>query len=532
MKKISYILLAAGIVTVSCSKENDVTSPINNNEEQKIICIIDDDALYNPNEVKTTYDGSGNFSWAAGNKITVQLVGTPGSANEGKYDRYTYTADGSAAETTFTASGTHTNWDLGDYAFYPKELGTEAPFTLVYNNDNPITVTLPAETSDYQINSNPMSMIPLIGRKTGANTFNFSTATGVLKLNFEGVPSVGGLRVRMTHPSYPLCGTFTVSEQNTILASNYVSGSATRELRPSGGFSTVYVALPIGTITPGLDIQVVKTTGEVYAHIKTSTNIPIQRNTLIELTEPIKAVTSSVSSVSGSSESPMITVSVSSGESIAFAGGLTKDDALTNLSGKTWYAESGTYEIAGGATGLNYIAYKVKKDGHVYLKHATEMSFYYITSTDKDYICGTYGTNPSITIDTSGDCTQGNLVITNISNSTSYDATYDVFGNTYYNSSNSKWELRFNSGQLFADYDTGLNHASYGAMDKLSFQGLSSNWVAVTDGNIPVSSHQLYFNPYIVLRPTNDAARTGGGVYEGYAPYNDYTFDLYGLAKQ
>ena len=384
--------MAAGLLAVACAKENNINTDNESIDNPKIIGIIDDEVLVDPNAVKTTYDGSGNFSWVKDNCITVQLIGKDGTDKAGKHDKWTFKADNTASETTFTADGSSYTgkWDIGDYAFYPKNLATdEKPFDLVYNNDNPITVTLPAETGDYLVSSNYMSMIPLIGTKTGENTFNFSTATGILKLNFSGVPNVGGLRLELSHPSYPLCGKFSVSEQNTILASNYVSGAATRQLRPAGGFSTVYVALPIGTISAGLDIKLYKTSGEVYTHIVTSTPIEIKRNTLTELTTAIGAVTSAIN-ISGTADAPQVTLSVGEGEAIAFAVGSTEDAALSNLSGTTWLTTAGTYDIT-GPTGKNYIAYKVKKNNHVYVKHA--QVFYFITAVDAAAIAGEFNFN-------------------------------------------------------------------------------------------------------------------------------------------
>jgi len=454
MKKISYILFVAGIVAVSCAKESNNTYTAENN---KIIAIIKDKALDDSDVVKTTYDEYGNFSWEAGNSITVQLFGKEGTVNEGKYDKFTFTADGTGAETTFSTASAYTNWVIGDYAFYPKNLASsEKPFDLVYNNDNPITVSLPAETGDYLVKSNYMSIIPLIGTRTGENTFNFSTATGVLKLNFSDVPNIGGLRLELSHPTYPLCGTFSVSEQNTILASNYISGSATRQLRPEGGFSTVYVALPIGVISAGLDIKLYK--GEtIYFHIATSTDIEIKRNTLTELTVPIVAVSSSVA-VSGTAAEPQLTLSVTSGEEIAYAVAATKDDAINSLNGATWYSTSYSYNIS-LSEGVNFIAYKVKKGGHVYLKHAIE--FYHIP-TGNTTILGTYNIsgNPAhaLTFAGSDDLSKGNIMVTNNNTWSLEGKIYGKFTNT---------QLSIDDRQVFNQHSNtnyyGLHNGSNGA---------------------------------------------------------------------
>ncbi len=386
MNKFYYILLVTNLVVFSCAKENN-NPQIPETRDNKIIAVIKDKALDDSNSVKTSYDGSGSFTWNSGDKITVQLVGT--GTNSGKYDKWTYTADGTAAETTFSADGSYTNYELGDYAFYPKHLCSEAPFDLTYNNDNPISVTLPATTSDYELGSSFLKMIPLIGTKTGANSFDFSTATGVLKLNFSDVPNVGGLRLELTHPTYPLCGTFSVSAQNTILASNYISGNSTRQLRPSGAFTTVYIALPIGTIPAGLNIVLKKTSGEVYANITTKATIEVKRNTIIDLTQPIKAVMSSVS-ISGTSAAPVANITVNSGEGVAFAVGASEDAALSSLGSATWYNSTQSVSLQESSepsgSGKLYLAYKVKaSDGHVYLR--SSIPFYFLSAADALHFC-------------------------------------------------------------------------------------------------------------------------------------------------
>lgn len=188
-----------------------------------------------------------------------------------------------------------------------------------------------------------------------------------------------------------------------------------------------------------------------------------------------------------------------------------------------------SHSISSGAIYLTWFTVDANNPSYVY--DQGRLKVYYLND---EAPIGTYSNGTlSVTFDVSPNSSLGNIVLSSITNGeTTYDATYNVFGTMSYSSS--QWNLSVGSGQLYADYDTGLNHSTYGAMNKLSFQGLiSSGWVDPCTAYIKDSDNKLYAYPYFVLRPTNDTAREAGGKFEGYAPYVDYTFDLYdGLDKQ
>lgn len=247
-----------------------------------------------------------------------------------------------------------------------------------------------------------------------------------------------GLRLYLSHPTYPLCGTFSLSEDNTILAENYISGKTTRQINPKFGMTTVYVALPIGTIPAGLQIKFCKSDGTQYSLITTSQSINIERNTVTELTQQIKCVKSKVVLCSDSkSDNPMATVTVASGEAVALMTNPNVKTAINDLRNENsanwkggtggWITKSGNYPIASTYSNLNYLVWKIKAaDGHIYYKSTedTALKYYEINAGMRDtYIKGTFTvTSPYVmsgsiasttfTLDMSDDITKGNLLLT------------------------------------------------------------------------------------------------------------------------
>ena len=428
---------------LSCEKELS----IHNNDAQQvlnypqIIGIIDNDAT------KTTYDSEGKFSWLTNDKIAVQI------RNGETYSSHLFKAASSAAETTFSVNSEAIpdGYSLSDYAFYPADLKYSDDYKtfldLTYNNDNPVTVTLPAVSEDYIINylSNKslLQMVPLVGKIQseidGVVIYKFVSATGLLKLNFSGVPFVGGIRLYLSHPSYPLCGTFSLTEEGTIIQENYISGAATREIRPYNDFSTTYVALPIGTIPAGLKIKVCNTNGDVYSQITTTQDIVIERNTITDLSMPIKRIASTVTlSSSSTSDNPKATVTVADGEAIALCTDPDVNTAISYLKDSQkarwkggveggWITESGDYPIANTNSKMSYLVWKIKaSDGHIYYKSTADdaIPYYEINTGMRDtWINGEYKVkNPSVysgdftsssfTLGMSDDITKGNLMMT------------------------------------------------------------------------------------------------------------------------
>lgn len=507
MKAINYILISLSVLMISCAKE--VKTPNSPHElAPSIIGVLDDHALISQGTVKTSYDSEGSFSWVTGDKIAVQLIG---KTDTEKRDKWVFSANGTATTTTFSTTNTaySSDWEIGEYAFYPKQLAAEeSPFNLDYNNDSPETVSLPAETGDYLLYGDLLKMVPLIGKKTavdGSNyTFNFCTATGVLKLNFEDVPNVGNLRVDLISP-YPLCGTFTISEDNTILSSNYVSGNTTRTLKPSPEFSSVYIALPISDdtystgIPAGMEIILRReNTGQVYSHITTSTPILIERNTITELTVPIKAMGSTVD-VTGQATAPHASITISGEEEVAFAISTTKNAAISALNGATWYSANADIDISSlcnpfGSRNL-YLAYKVKSGGHVYLKDA--IKFYYMSSGMATWIYGSYTvsspnrydnttTDSSFRFEASDNPKKGNVTLTEYDGTVATNKVYGYYDSTIHNNkitfpSSNLWAAKFDGTSYLSNGSTSYDIVFYTPCSGTAY--LLSKWMGFKNGS-------------------------------------------------
>lgn len=189
-----YIILAIAIcsfLAFSCEKESSIYNDTIPPQETiavnspLIVGIIDNE------DTKTTYDVDGKFSWVANDKIAVQIV------NGDNYSSHLFKSASSAAETTFSVNSEAIpdGYSIGEYAFYPADLkytdSYKTLYDLTYNNDNPVTVTLPALTNDYIIsalsNKDPMQMVPLVGKKQseseGVVTYKFVSATGFIAVH-------------------------------------------------------------------------------------------------------------------------------------------------------------------------------------------------------------------------------------------------------------------------------------------------------------------------------------------------------------
>ena len=439
MRKIHYLYIAFVVMALaSCNKEEGNGASEINETPITIVGVISND------DTKTSYDGEGKFSWVSGDKITVQLVNSSST-----YDKWTFTANASTRESTFSTSNTgyiSSGWSLAKYAVYPKDLSS---FDLDMSNAEEPTFTLRNHTYDYQIAGNPMQMVPLIGEKVsmvdGVATYDFNTACGILKLNFEDTPAVNALRLILHHDDYPLCGTFTLSPENTLLESNVTtSRNTTKTLEPTeDGFTTAYVALPIGTIPAGLSIKLMReSTGIVYTEVVTNTAIEIKKNTITELSVPLKAVYSSCT-VSGAANAPKATFTVSTGESIMYGYATTEDGAKAAMTNEqTSSGDVNLYTGSSTSTGY-YLAYRVKAaDGHYYTPTRV-VKYYYLTSGMVSYIVGDYSvsslsikettidpqpTSSSFTFALSDDTTKGNVRLTSFHGiSANYNTIYGIY---------------------------------------------------------------------------------------------------------
>ena len=185
MKK-TFVLFAAFVacITLSCNKINEeVVDPETGMKTVTITATIDEP------ETRTSYaDGTGAFSWTAGDEISVLCDDN---------NVYTFTANSTAATSTFTGN-IPSGVGLGARAFFPADAAHDV---LGYSYHIP-------ESKD--ISGHPSADIPMVGTKSG-NAYLFSHCCGATKLTIDNIPStITKVLITVSHPSLKLSGSFSV----------------------------------------------------------------------------------------------------------------------------------------------------------------------------------------------------------------------------------------------------------------------------------------------------------------------------------
>lgn len=189
MKK-TFVLFAAFVacIALSCSKigepaKEEVIDPVTGMKTVTITATIDEP------ETRTSYaDVSGDFSWTAGDEISVLC--TDGNV-------YTFTATSTAATSTFTGSLPE-GVGLGNRAFFPADAGHDVDGYLYH---------IP-ESKD--ISGHTSADIPMVGTLSG-KVYSFSHCCGATKLTISNIPStITKVLITVSHPSLKLSGSFSI----------------------------------------------------------------------------------------------------------------------------------------------------------------------------------------------------------------------------------------------------------------------------------------------------------------------------------
>lgn len=273
--KMQYILPIALMAALfaGCNKA-EVEIPGNNNEglaEIKAQIV----------NTKTTYDDTGKFSWVANDRITVVVYndGTTDASKLNVFDHYTYTNSTGAGETaTFTGSTVNAPWHEYGVALYPnKNASTYNCLQEAGAYDTGFRVVVNQEI--HPDLSNPLDVVPLIGRKNSNDVYQFKTAMGVLQVTVSNIPA-DAYYLYLQDPSgtFAFSGTFEVGSQDVINASDAVSPSGnafkkTIAFTPAsaGETRTFYFPVPVGTIPAGTMLKMDKGYAGGYANIMTKT---------------------------------------------------------------------------------------------------------------------------------------------------------------------------------------------------------------------------------------------------------------------
>lgn len=260
---------------------------------QTIIAYIADDE----ESSKTAYDSDGKFSWNK-DRITVVVYndGTVNSSAKGTINRYTYSTSSTGKTASFTGSNISSPWVETGVALYPNYNSssynclTEGGSYDVDNGIESLQVTLNQEIRPNL--STPLDLVPLIGRKDGEGNYRFKTATGILKITIENIPSAARYVVLQSNDDYAMSGTFNLDEGDTeIKESNFVSGyykkSIYFEPESDGETRSFFFPLPTGTIPAGMTLSMDTASSERILTKTTRSSITITANHIT----PIKAVT-------------------------------------------------------------------------------------------------------------------------------------------------------------------------------------------------------------------------------------------------
>ena len=185
MKKYALILSAiCACLIVSCNKEPQAPKDETINPAMQTVTIS---ANICDNLTKTSYANGTTFSWTAGDQISVLC-------SDGNF--YTFTADETAAESTFTGS-IPAGESLGNYAFFPADEGH------LYSG---LKFCIP-EYKD--LTSHPSADMPMVGDKGEGDAYSFMHCSGASLFTLDNIPSkIKSVKVSFVSASLKLSGLF------------------------------------------------------------------------------------------------------------------------------------------------------------------------------------------------------------------------------------------------------------------------------------------------------------------------------------
>ena len=297
MKKTILLLSAiSSLFLLSCSKEAKDVQTEQATKSFTITAAIDE-------QTKTAYEDERVFSWTSADCLTLVV-------ENGTWNNYTLHSTGEGTVTDFSTQTLGAGYNESGYALYPAFYTWNGEATQTLSNGTYLNYNKGASTSGgliltlnsviSQDSSNPLSMIPLIGKKTGTpavsdetsdvnSTYVFGTAVGILKFTIDAIPQ-GADKIVLQSTTYPLSGSFSLAEEDGhpyLAAANRTSENAADLTKAvtftwAAGPQDFYFPLPVGTI-PVNDLTVKIYKAEellISAPIKTS--LEIQRNHIVK----------------------------------------------------------------------------------------------------------------------------------------------------------------------------------------------------------------------------------------------------------
>jgi len=271
------MMAIAILVLSSCAKRESDTIEMPSQKE----CIIH--AVINEADVKTSYEENGSvasFSWVSGDVMKLIVY----SAEDGSANQNSFWAQASGPKVDFSGSLSD-GYPTSGFAVYPSSIATGGV-------KDAYTITLPAE---YTVSGNDFSAVkvPLIGTvdPTEELTYHFKTAVGVLKINLSNVP-VAARKLVLTSSADNLSGVFDLdatAAANGLLMSA-CTGSEGHSItvnfpqQTAGSTISVYLPVPVGTISAGATLEVQQSDGTpIKTTAATTQPITVGRGQLIPI---------------------------------------------------------------------------------------------------------------------------------------------------------------------------------------------------------------------------------------------------------
>ncbi len=255
MKKALYFSMAVAVVALaSCAKQETEILQQNQGKSHVIHAVIDDQDPVS----KTTYTDAGVFSWVKDDELKLIVYSASDGTKAANF--YRYRAQSTAAHVDFACTGTpdFVKYPRAGVAVYPSDLTIGGKY-------GAYSVTLPAS---YSVSGTDFSAVkvPLIGTTTpdDGEDYTFRTAVGVLKVTLSNVP-VAARKLVLTSALDNLSGVFSLDAENGLLMSSASDAGHSITVnfpqQTAGSTISVYIPVPVGTISAGATLEVQQSDG-------------------------------------------------------------------------------------------------------------------------------------------------------------------------------------------------------------------------------------------------------------------------------
>lgn len=206
MKKLIFFIPALILFAVSCEKEENSPSQIENEPVSEVKMITEVVSGGRGESTKATIsDSDASFAWTAGDNVAVHV-------SNGKY---VYTSDDGASGATPKASPDKASFTVVYPDGYSRDAFALYPSTIVAKDatnygqsEQPLAVTLPSSYTLAQV-QDEVSPCPMISANTAGNGWNFFQLCGLLRLTVNNIPDAAK-RLEIDFNGMQVCGDFSI----------------------------------------------------------------------------------------------------------------------------------------------------------------------------------------------------------------------------------------------------------------------------------------------------------------------------------